>query len=282
MKSNKIYIFLVMLVATLTTTACFDDQGSDTLFGGNQVEFNAGNLPNGLTSSFVRLTSAQTDNIDVQVNRVSTSGTGAITVTVEADPTSTAVEGVHYRLASKSITIPAGEFTAKLPVTVLTGNIDPTETPNLVLKMTSATGAEVSANYGKLTVAIRVICPSDLKGTYTVFWEKLQTGDGAGGPNQTATNFVIAAADKVVITQVSAGLYQMDDMSFGMYPGLYNDANPVGRMRDNCSTLTGLVSNIDQYDDPFTISGVVNSAGKLKITWSNTYGDGGTVVLTKI
>ncbi|MFT7203285.1 MAG: hypothetical protein ACI8YP_001759, partial [Algoriphagus sp.] len=46
--------------------------------------------------------------------------------------------------------------------------------------------------------------------------------------------------------------------------------------------LTGLVSNIDQYDDPFTISGVVNSAGKLKITWSNTYGDGGTVVLTKI
>lgn len=271
-----------MLVATLTTTACFDDQGSDTLFGGNQVEFNAGNLPNGLTSSFVRLTSAQTDNIDVQVNRVSTSGTGAITVTVEADPTSTAVEGVHYRLASKSITIPAGEFTAKLPVTVLTGNIDPTETPNLVLKMTSATGAEVSANYGKLTVAIRVICPSDLKGTYTVFWEKLQTGDGAGGPNQTATNFVIAAADKVVITQVSAGLYQMDDMSFGMYPGLYNDANPVGRMRDNCSALTGLVSNIDQYDDPFTISGVVNSAGKLKITWSNTYGDGGTVVLTKI
>ncbi len=282
MKSNKIYIFLVMLVATLTTTACFDDQGSDTLFGGNQVEFNAGNLPNGLTSSFVRLTSAQTDNIDVQVNRVSTSGTGAITVTVEADPTSTAVEGVHYRLPSKSITIPAGEFTAKLPVTVLTGNIDPTETPNLVLKMTSATGAEVSANYGKLTVAIRVICPSDLKGTYTVFWEKLQTGDGSGGPNQTATNFVIAAADKVVITQVSAGLYQMDDMSFGMYPGIYSDAKPVGRMRDNCTKLTGLTSNVDQYADPFTITGVVNADKTIKITWSNTYGDGGTVILTKI
>jgi hypothetical protein len=282
MKSNKIYIFLVMLVASLTTTACFDDQGTDTFYGGNQVEFNAANLPNGVTSSFVRLTAAQTDNIDVQVNRVSSSGTGAITVNVEADPTSTAVEGVHYRLASKSITIPAGEFTAKLPVTVLTGNIDPAETPNLKLIITSATGAEVSTNYGKVTVAIRVICPSDLKGTYKVFWEKLQVGNGSGGPSQTATNFVISAADKVVITQVSTGLYQMDDMSFGLYPGIYSDSKPSGRMRDNCAKLTGLTTNVDRYGDPFTISGTVNPDGKLKITWSNTYGDGGTVILTKI
>jgi hypothetical protein len=282
MKSNKIYIFLVMLVATLTTTACFDDQGTETFYGGNQVEFNAGNLPNGITSSFVRLTAAQTDNVDIQVNRVSTSGTTAITVNVEADPTSTAVEGVHYRLASKSITIPAGEFTVKLPVTVLTGNIDPSETPNLVLKITSATGVEISSNYGKLTVAIRVICPSDLKSTYTVFWERLQLGDGDGGADQTFTDFVIAAADKVIITQVSAGLYQMDDMSFGMYPGLYSDAKPTGRMRDNCTKLTGLSSNIDRFQDPFTITGTVNTDGKLKITWSNTWGDGGTVILTKV
>jgi hypothetical protein len=282
MKSNKIYIFLAMLVATLTTTACFDDQGVETFYGGNQVEFNAANLPTGLTSSFVRLAPTQTDNIDVQVNRVSTSATEAITVNVEADPTSTAVEGVHYRLASKSITLPAGQFTANLPVTVLTGNIDPSETPNLVLKITSATGAEISTNYAKLKVAIRVICPSDLKGTYTVFWERLQLGDGSGGADQTSNNFVIAAANKVVITQVSAGLYQMDDMSFGMYPGLYSDSKPTGRMRDNCGKLTGLATNADRFADPFTINGVVNPDGKLKITWSNTYGDGGTVILTKI
>jgi len=282
MKSNKIYIFLVMLVATLTTTACFDDQGTDTFYGGNQVEFNAGNLPNGLISSFVRLNATQTDNVDVQVNRVSTSGTSAVTVNVEVDPTSTAVEGVHYRLASKSLTIPAGEFTAKLPVTVLTGNIDPSETPNLVLKITSATGVEISSNYGKLTVAIRVICPSDLKSTYTVFWEKLQLGDGKGGAGQTRTNFVITTADKVIITQVSAGLYQMDDMSFGMYPGIYTEARPIGRMRENCTKITGLSSNTDQFGDSFTITGTVNTDGKLKITWSNTYGDGGTIILTKI
>jgi hypothetical protein len=282
MKSNKIYIFLAMLVATLTTTACFDDQGTDTFYGGNQVEFNAGNLPNGLTQSFVRLTAAQTNNVDIQVNRVSTSGTAAIIVNVEADPTSTAVEGVHYTLASKSITIPAGEFTAKLPVTVLTGNIDPSERPDLVLKITSATGAEVSSKYGSLKFAIRVICPSDLKGTYSVFWEKLQTGNGSGGPNQTATNFVISAAKTMSFAQTATGVYTMDDMSFGMYPGIYSDAKPSGRISDNCGKLTGAASNLDQYSDPFSMSGVVNDNGTIRIVWSNTYGDGGTVILTKI
>lgn len=282
MKSNKIYVFLAMLVATLTTTACFDDQGVDTFFQGNQVEFNAANLPNGLSRSFVRLNATQTDNVDIQVNRVSTSGTAAITVNVEADPTSTAVEGVHYSLASKSITIPAGEFTVNLPVTVLTGNIDPSEKPDLVLKITSATGAEVNANYSTLKLAIRVICPSELEGTYSVFWEKLQTGNGSGGPNQTATNFVISSASTMSFIKTGTGVYTMDDMSFGMYPGVYNDAKPSGRISDNCGVLTGAVSNQDQYEDPFTISGSVNDNGTITIIWSNTYGDGGTVVLTKV
>ncbi|MDG1277421.1 MAG: hypothetical protein P8O16_09085 [Algoriphagus sp.] len=282
MKSNKIYIFLAMLVATLTTTACFDDQGVDTFFDGNQVEFNAANLPNGLTQSFVRLSPTQTDVLNVQVNRVSTSGTAAVTVNIEADPTSTAVEGVHYRLDSKSITIGAGEFITNLPITVLTGNIDPSETPDLVLNIASATGAEVSTNYGSLKVAIRVICPSELAGTYSVFWEYLQTGDGAGGPRQTATDFVIASASTMSFAVAGTGAYTMSDMSFGMYPGIYNDARPTGTIRDNCDVLTGAASNQDQYDDPFTISGVVNADRTITITWSNTWGDGGTVVLTKV
>lgn len=166
MKSNKIYIYLAMLVATLTTTACLDDQGVDTFYNGNQVEFNDANLPNGLSQSYVRMNPSQTDMLNVQINRVSTSSSSAITVNIEADPTSTAVEGVHYSLDTKSITIGAGEFITNLPVTVLTGNIEPSETPDLVLKIVSATGAEISSNYGSLTVAIRVICPSDLAGTW--------------------------------------------------------------------------------------------------------------------
>lgn len=271
-----------MAVAAMTTTACFDDPGNETLFNGNVVEFNAGNLPNGLTSSFVRLNSTQTDVVQLQVNRVSSTSTDPITINIEADPTSTAVEGVHYRLASKSIVINPGEFVVNFPVTVLTGNITPAETPNLVLKIGSATGAGVSTNYNDLTVRIRVICPSTLAAKYSVFWEKLQTGDGEGGADQTATNFVIASAKEVAFTASGTGSYLVDDISFGMYPGLYSDAKPTGRINDACAKLTGATANADRFGDPFTITGVVNSNGTLKITWSNTYGDGGTVILTKI
>jgi hypothetical protein len=246
------------------------------------VEFNAGNIPNGVTSSFVRLNSTQTDVVQVQVNRVSTSATEPITVNIEADPTSTAVEGVHYSLASKTIVINPGEFVVNFPVTVLTGNITPAETPNLVLKIASATGADVSTNYNDLTVRIRVICPSTLAAKYSVFWEYLQTGDGDGGADQTATNFVIASAKEVVFAASGTGSYTVDDISFGMYPGLYSDSKPAGRINDACNKLTGPSTNVDRYNDKFTINGVVNANGTLKITWSNTYGDGGTVILTKI
>ncbi len=282
MKFNKLYTFLAVAVAALTTTACFDDPGTETLYNGNMVEFNAGNIPNGVTSSFVRLNSTQTDVVQVQVNRVSTSATEPITVNIEADPTSTAVEGVHYSLASKTIVINPGEFVVNFPVTVLTGNITPAETPNLVLKIASATGADVSTNYNDLTVRIRVICPSTLAAKYSVFWEYLQTGDGDGGADQTATNFVIASAKEVVFAASGTGSYTVDDISFGMYPGLYSDSKPAGRINDACNKLTGPSTNVDRYNDKFTINGVVNANGTLKITWSNTYGDGGTVILTKI
>lgn len=282
MKFNKLYTFLAVTVAALTTTACFDDPGNETLYNGNMVEFNAGNLPNGITSSFVRLNSTQTDVVQVQVNRVSTSATEPITVNIEADPTSTAVSGVHYNLASKTIVINPGEFVVNFPVTVLTGNISPAEVPNLVLKITSATGADVSTNYNDLTVRIRVICPSTLAAKYSVFWEYLQTGDGKGGADETATNFVIPTAKEVVFAASGTGSYTVDDISFGMYPGLYSDSKPAGRINDACNKLTGPSTNADRFGDKFTINGVVNANGTLKITWSNTYGDGGTVILTKI
>ncbi len=282
MKFNKLYTFLAVAVAALTTTACFDDPGTETLYNGNMVEFNAGNIPNGLTSSFVRLNNTQTDVVQVQVNRVSTSSTEPITVNIEADPTSTAVEGVHYRLASKTIVINPGEFVVNFPVTVLTGNITPAETPNLVLKIGSATGANVSSQYNDLTVRIRVICPSTLAAKYSVLWERLQLGNGTGGAGQVLTNYVDPKAKEVVFTAAGTGIYTIDDISFGMYPGLYNDSKPAGRINDACNKLTGPSSNADRYGDPFTINGVVNANGTLKITWSNTYGDGGTVILTKI
>lgn len=282
MKFNKLYTFLAVAVVALTTTSCFDDPGTETLYTGNMVEFNAANLPTGLTSSFIRLNSAQTDVVQVQVNRVATTSTAPITVNIEADPTSTAVEGVHYSLASKTVVINPGDFVVNFPVTVLTGNITASETPNLVLKITSASGADVSTKYSNLTLRIRVICPSTLAAKYSVVWEILQVGDGDGGADQVVNNFTISSAKEVTFTAAGTGSYTVDDISFGMYPGLYNDARPAGRINDSCGNLNGPSTNADRFGDPFTIKGSVNPDGTLKIIWSNTYGDGGTVILTKI
>ncbi len=234
MKSNRIYIFLAMLVATLTTTACFDEQGYDTIYSGNQVEFNAANLPNGLAATQVRSSSTQTNVIEIQVNRVSTSATGAITINLEADATSTAVSGVHYKLDATSVTIPAGEFIAKVPLTILTGNIEPNETPNLVLKMASATGAEVSSTYGTLKVLIRVVCPSAIS-VATDKW--VATGTSAYG---TFT------AD-VTVTPLGTGRYVISDISAGLYKAFGFNTIQEAIYSDNCDKLTFVQARATQF-----------------------------------
>ncbi|SNS35483.1 hypothetical protein SAMN06295967_10814 [Belliella buryatensis] len=282
MKLNKLYSLMAVLLTMFATTACFDEPGTTILWDGVQVEWQNANLPNGVTRNFVRTSSTQVDVTEFQVNLVAAAQSSPITITVAADPASTAIEGVHYELPSSTITIPAGQNVVNFPIRVLTGNIDPSETPDLLLTMTTATGATIAENYKTLDFRIRVICPSDLAGTYTVFWERLQTGDGSGGAAQTATNFVINAANEVTVTQVATGVYQVNDMSFGMYPGIYSDSRPVGRFSDTCDVIDGASTNVDRYGDPFTIEGVVNSDDTITITWSNTWGDGGTVVLTLV
>ena len=225
MKKNKIYIFMAMVLATLTTTACFDDQGVDTFFGGNQVEFNAGNLPNGLTSTQTRTSDTQTDILQVQVNRVSTSGTGAITVNIAVDPTSTAVSGVHYSLPSNTVTIPAGEFVANFPVTILTGNIEPSETPQLKLVMESATGADLSSNYADLAINIRVVCPSAIS-VATDVWAA--TG---------VSRFGTFTAD-VSVTPLGNGRYVISDVSAGLYAAFGFGTIQEAIYSDNCNALT--------------------------------------------
>lgn len=288
MKLNKLYSLLAVLLTIFATTACFDDAGTEILWNGVQVEWQNANLPNGVTRNFIRTSSTQVDVTEFQVNLVAAAQSSPITITVAADPASTAIEGVHYELPSSTITIPAGQNVVNFPIRVLTGNIDPSETPDLLLTMTTATGATIAENYKTLDFRIRVICPSDLAGTYSVFWETLLIGDGSGGASQTLSNYVIppnqagTTFDRITLTSTATGVYLISDMSFGLYPGVYGDAIPTGSLSDVCDVLTGASTNVDRFGDPFTIEGVVNSDETITITWSNTWGDGGTVVLTLV
>ncbi|GHB35288.1 hypothetical protein GCM10008106_15870 [Mongoliitalea lutea] len=251
------------------------------VWDGLEVEFDASTLPqNGPLVNFVRASSTQTDTYNIQLNLVGAPQSAPITVNFEPTSESTAVAGVHFQLPSTSIVIPAGENVVNVPVTVLTGNIDPSETPNLVLRITSASNnVAVSANYSQVTVRIRVICPSELAGAYTALHQVLRVGDGSGGASQTVNN--VNFENIVNLTRTSAGLYRVDDISFGLYEAVYELASPAGSILDNCNVITGLQSNADQFGDPFIISGVVNADGSLLLEWGNTWGDGGTVLLRR-
>lgn len=222
---KKLYIYFAVVFAAMATTSCFDDPGTEVFIDVNHVEFNAGNLPNGLTATQTRNSDSQTDLLQIQVNRVSTNASSAITMNIAVDPTSTAVNGVHYSLASNSVTIPAGEFVANFPVTILTGNIEPTETPQLKLKIESATGAELSPNYADLAINIRVVCPSSIS-LATDTW----AATGVSG-------FGTFTAD-VKVTPLGNGRYVISDISAGLYAAFGFSTTQEAIYSDNCNALT--------------------------------------------
>ncbi|MDN3205809.1 hypothetical protein [Algoriphagus sediminis] len=223
---KKLYSLIALAVLAVTATACFDDPGTEVFFEGNLVEWADGRLPNGTQFTGVRASEDQTDVFELEVNRVSTDGNGAITVNVEVDPSSTAVEGVHYNLSATSTTINGGDWVANFPVTILTGNIDPSETPDLVLNITSATGAEVSSNYGSVTLRIRVVCPSEIS-TAADTWS-----------GTTVSRFGTDVATVTVTPLETAGQYVVSDMSTGLYPRFGFSTTQELIIADNCNVIS--------------------------------------------
>lgn len=96
---------------------------------------------------------------------------GEITVTIEVDPSSTAVEGVHYSLSSNTVTLSsASNLTANFPVTIITDGIDPPIDPTPVLKLNivSASDSSILPNgrTSSITIYIEYLCYSDITGFY--------------------------------------------------------------------------------------------------------------------
>ena len=93
-----------------------------------------------------------------------------IDVYYEVDPASTATEGVEFNFLDTSgkITIPAGNTFAEFPLSVNTGQLNPTSKTELILKLTSASsGSVVGYQYQTLKIVF-VGCQSALEGVYTV------------------------------------------------------------------------------------------------------------------
>jgi len=267
---RKIYGLFTVLATLVAFTGCMEESGFNIVWEGLEVEFEGAALPNQAISEVVFLDNPHSSQVDmamVRINLVGAQIDAPVEVIVGIDTSSTAVQGVHYRLETTAVTIPPNSSFVDLPVEILTDNLDASESPDLVLKIIDAGDVKISTNFKTVTLQIRVACPSDLAGDYTT------VNVGSGG----TLNY------QVTITEIEPLTYSISDITGGFYALEKNVNDNPAIFTDLCNVL----SIVDQPDvvfeeNKFNGTGSVNPDGTITISWHNENDESGVTTLTKI
>jgi hypothetical protein len=241
---KTIKIFFVAILISLGATSCLLDQTTTDYSDSVSVL--------GFSNANMNLTFF-TDNGDQQVNiPVRIDGpqkydiSTPVTATVTVDPSSTAVEGVHYTIADTSVSLdPNNNLLDVINLTVITDGVDPltiTEDPVLVLTLSDISDPNVLSNgrSEKVTITIKYLCESDMAGDYS-------NPDLPSGANGIAT-----------LTSVADGRYKVSALPYLGWGG----SGPIYYyMVDFCGELT--------YD-----GGELEENGYEVTAWFDNNGDG--------
>ena len=271
-KLNKhIFISLISLACSAFMVACEDknDLNADLaetvniLVSGNDRFLNGQTEEVVLNIAFQETGSAKIEEVRWTKQLITLNGNSEV---VDLDPLS----------GTEEVKFSAAEMFEDVPVNgqVLNeGDLLPGDYWKFNWLIIAEGGVEVSS-LGYSEWFVEFSCPSDISGTYTTR-SIASFGDGAGGSRDNLFN--IPSVVNIEETG-SPGIYTIDDMSFGLYPSVYRDARPKGRIEDICGFLTDL-GDTDQYFDPFYIEGFVTGDSTLTINWRNDFGDNGEVSL---
>ncbi|MEX2593410.1 MAG: DUF4843 domain-containing protein [Anditalea sp.] len=264
---NSLY---AVLITCLAMVGCMEESGFNILWEGLEVEFEGAALPNNAITEVVFQDNQQIDQIDqtqVRINLVGEQIDSPVDIIIGIDTSSTAVQGVHYRMESTAITIPANSSFVDLPIEILTENLDASESPDLVLNIIDAGDVKISANYKSVTLQIRLACPSDLAGTYNTL------NVGTGG----TLNY------QVTITEIEPLTYRISDITGGVYSLVYGAEDNPAIFTDLCNVLTiSEQPDVVFGDDVFNGTGRVNPDGTITISWQNENEESGVTTLTKV
>lgn len=257
-------------LALMMMSSCMEESGFEILWEGLEVEFEGAALPNHAVTEVVFQDNQSNNQIDealLRINLVGAQVPDPIELTIGIDPSSTAVQGVHYRLKTNVVTIPANSSFVDFPIEILTENLDANESADLMLNIIDAGEVKISANYRSVTLQIRLACASDLAGTYRT------VNVGTGG----TLNY------QVSITEVEPLTYRISDITGGLYALEYGAEDNPAIFTDLCNELT----IFDQPDvvfgnDRFNGTGRVNADGTITISWENENEESGVTTLTRI
>lgn len=189
--------------------------------------------------------------------------TGTYTANVSVDPSSTAIEGVHFRLEEEVISASEeGDFLSLFKVVMLTEGIETplAENPVLVLNVSNAEGpGNVIASGAQLRLTFFYLCPSYLAGDYAV---TIVRDDGAVY-NYTET-----------IREVGPGRFRGE--SVGRWAPGSIGGTPGFDFIDVCGTITVPGQNlVDLYSNQVTQAGdsyVDPETGNIHIEYAVTPG----------
>ena len=275
---KKLNLLTYILAALLVVTSC-DEPGSSTLFSESFVELDAATAPSARrVYSYLRENNGNNKPSGFKLNLASAPLSTDVNVTYEIVAASTtAIANVHYVVNSTSVTIPAGENVVNLPIDIIVDGIEAGETFDIVIRLVSSS-VNLEPRLSQATHRIQITCNSDIGGTY----DALASGDFGDGSGGSAGTYSDIASVITFTPTATAGVYAINDISFGLYDQGYGDTTPTGRLRDICDRVSGAgLGNQDRFGDPFTINSTRNAAtGVITLTWSNTWGDTGNVVLT--
>ena len=163
----------------------------------------------------------------ISVQHIGSPGSSAVNYSISVNSTSTAIEGQHYILDATSGTIPAGTFSAALPITILPDNIDAGDVWTIDLTL-SSTDADVAPFVENFSYNVLVTCPNSipLDRTWTA-----SIVSGAFGAFSTR--------DDVTITDAGDGTLLVSDITAGVLPALgCCDPNEGAFINNICDEIT--------------------------------------------
>ncbi len=266
---KRIYLLLLIIFGIASLPSCLvedevpsgDNDKGPNLAGFERSSMTMGGVSNGDSYDFEILCKVfGPTSMDINSD---------VTITVEPDLSSTAVEGLHYEFPSTSLTLKAEDnLLARLPITMLTEGIDAPldETPVLVLNVNTVSGDGTVIASGKpLTITLNYLCFSDLSGEYDA--TMLYTAyDGS-----TST---IEFTD--VFTETGAGEYRTSEV--GHWIGGLGVGTPGFTFNDVCNVITIPGQNLVDYYGNWvegTATGIVDKeTNTMTIDYSICYPQG--------
>ena len=278
MKKYSLYTLLIMLVAF---TACEDyDDIDNTIYEGEDFVFFEQSSIDIQESTEHTDALGNTQIIPVSVGVEFFRATGkidaplTINFSVSGKYSDTGADATDAFTVSNDnqVTIPAGEVKAVINVSTVNNDVlDGVK--EVVITMTGASDNSLNIGYpGPNTSGASI--------TVVIADDDCEVPSIAGSWNVTTTNTSPAGCEGVTntveITEVSPGVFDITDVTGGLYVNCYGSADNPGSI-----TTDGFnIALVDQPDivyggDIFNGSGKISCDGTFTLSWSNGFGDQG-------